>query len=70
MIKYKDVYISQCEDKDDKGDCVFCQVYTDENLDNEIDCFVVHNNINDIEQTKREIIKYMEGEKSCKEETK
>lgn len=41
-MKYKDLYISCTEDCEENEGGYFCQVYTDESLDDEIDYFCIH----------------------------
>ncbi len=43
-MNYRGFYISQMEDfdEDDNAECVYCEVYTDDSLDEKIDFFVIH----------------------------
>lgn len=41
MLKYNGLYITFCDDCDKNIGGYFCQIYNDENLENEIDNFVI-----------------------------
>lgn len=42
MIYYHGLYVTFCDDVIPNAGGYFCQVYTDRDLDYEIDCFCIH----------------------------
>lgn len=57
-MEYRGFYISRTEDCEENEGGFFCQIYTDENFDNEIDYFCIRKQ--EIENIDDLIIKYID----------